>query len=135
MLKKIVQFVSVAALMIFATTSSFADASPSVNFGIDCMIHDSQGKMLKDLGMIGMMMDGSFTAIGNYSYNDVRVEASLQGPFMTAPEVKQTQLRLSFLKSDGTVTASVIMTATSDTNVALWEPNVGIYLHCAKMDM
>jgi len=49
------KYIVLAATLFFAT-SVYAAPQTKITFGMDCMIHDNQGKMLSDLGMIGAMM-------------------------------------------------------------------------------
>jgi hypothetical protein len=126
-----------ATLVIAFTTLASLTAhasSDQISFGIDCMIHDSQGKMLSDLGMLGAMM-GSYESIGNFQYNNLKVVANLNGPFAEAPEVAAPQLKLSVLDARGNVVASMVTTANPDMNAALLIPTANVYLHCDKMDM
>jgi hypothetical protein len=119
---------------LFLMVSAAQASAPGISFGLDCMIHDTQGKMLSDLGMIGSMM-GSYTATETFHYNDLKIVADLNGPFPEAPEVAAPQLKLSVFDSQGSVLASVVTTATPTTNAALFIPSRDLYLHCDKMDM
>ena len=121
--------------LIAAEKAATEKPATQLAFGIDCMIHDSKGAMLKDLGMVGMMMDGSYMAMGSFTYNELKIEASLSGPFAPTPEVKMNQLRLTIMRTDGTVVASATLNANPDTNIALFEPSSNLYLHCEKMEM
>lgn len=124
-----------AVVALSAFVSVCANASPTqISFGIDCMIHDSQGKMLSDLGMLGAMM-GGYMDTGNFQYNDFKVAASLDGPFPEAPEVASPQVKFTVTSSTGVVLASLVTTANSDMNAALFIPNENLYLHCDQMSM
>ena len=129
---KLINVALITAL--FVTTSANAAPPTKITFGMDCMIHDDQGKMLSDLGMIGAMM-GSYTAVGNFKYNDLKIEANLNGPFTEAPEVASPQLKLTVTDSKGNVLAAVVTSANPDTNAALFIPSERLYLHCDKMSM
>jgi len=117
-----------------ASGAAYASNSPQITFGIDCMIHDDQGKMVSDLGMVGAMM-GGYVDIGNFQYGDLKIEANLNGPFSETPEVKSPRIKLTVFDSKGGLLASEVTSANQDINTALFVPSEKVYLHCEKMDM
>lgn len=114
--------------------SRVANADP-ISFAIDCMIHDNQGKLLSDLGMVGALMNGQYRGTANFTYSDLKITADLNGPFGETPEVEQPQLKLMVVDGSGGVLASTVTSATEETNVALLVPSENVYLHCDKMNM
>ena len=130
-MNKLLIFVALA----FGMTSTLsASAHGQISFGLDCMIHDQKGRLLSDLGMIGSMM-GSYKGEGSFQYNDLKIEANLNGPFLEAPEVASPQLKITVTGPQGNILSSMVMTATPETNAALFIPTENVYLHCDKMDM
>jgi hypothetical protein len=117
----------------FSSISSFAATRTPISFGIDCMVHDNQGKMLLDLGAVGAMRNGSYMSVADFEYGDLKIEANLSGPFTEAPEVASPQIRLTVFDSKGNIAASVVTTANPNLNAALLVPSENIYLHCDEM--
>jgi hypothetical protein len=123
-------------LFLVATVTLGSSAHAMIPYAIDCMIHDAHGNMLADLGSVGTTMKG-YVPVGNFSYANFKVTASLNGPFAETPEVKGDQLKLSFLKNDELhlVTAAAVVTVNENSAIALWEPTANLFLHCTKMQM
>jgi hypothetical protein len=127
--------VLVVATLISSTTalaSSNQDGC-AINFGIDCMIHDAQGAMLSDLGMVGAMSGGMCMPSGKFSYQNLAISADLETSSTTTPEVAGPVLGLSVSDSSGNVIAASMVSAQETTNVALWIPGANLFLHCAEM--
>ncbi len=120
--------------IIFFTALNASASTPKIPFGIDCMIHDSQGKMLSDLGMVGTMMDGSYMSSANFEYQTLKIVADLNGPFSQA-EITSPQIKFTVIDQSGNMLALLITSANPDTNIALFIPNEKIFLHCNKMEM
>jgi hypothetical protein len=84
-------FAQISLVLVFLfVTAKFASASP-ITFGIDCMIHDNQGKMLSDLGAVGNVM-GDYLATENFTYNGLHIRYSSNSAYCFRCEWKSTRL-------------------------------------------
>ena len=121
-------FSKIALACLTLTPSALASSGPSqINFGIACIIHDSKGTLLKDLGMVGAGMDGgAYIPTANFDYRDFKIQASLNGAL---------QLELTVYNARGDVAASLITYADPSIDVALFVPHENVYIQCDKMEM
>jgi hypothetical protein len=129
--KLIVNSVFVALIFVAGIANAFQD-NP-INFGIDCMVHNEQGKMLANLGDLGVIA-GHYADTATYPFNKLRIYAELKGPYAEMPDMPSPQFKLTVFDNNNNILASLISVANPNISVGLYVPLNKIYIHCDKMN-